>query len=324
MAERIVFNAPLLQELFPTVQRFTSEVDNNSQRMYNAMSSLDMMVRERENLDSRITELRKKLEVQQQKMQQIGQSYQQASDRAGTVNSELTTMIGAIGTALITAAGVIGSIISGIISGGTDTRSSTISDDSWVKKAGDQVRGRVNNQGLKTYSNGTENYKNNDYSGFSVLGTYKKEAIFNQHDYDDLFMIDGKNQGCSSTSEAIAYSLNHPDEHVEIDSTWFDKNLPKGQRGALWNYSENVPKPRNLSTLYSLIHDENKPVIINLTNYHYVTAFGIRNGADINKLTPSDFLVIDPGDGKIKQLDQISNYGYKCEYTDNAQMRIPK
>ena len=40
---------------------------------------------------------------------------------------------------------------------------------------------------------------------------------------------------------------------------------------------------------------------------HYVTVFGIKKNADLNNLKESDFLILDPGSGKVKQLDTQSS-----------------
>ncbi len=176
---------------------------------------------------------------------------------------------------------------------------------------------------LKTYS-----YGNQD---FSVIKGLDQKYCYNQNDYNRFWSNTyNDNVGCTSTAEAIAYSIYHNEEVSPNEMGW-------GSNGAKWNHSKTIEGTTNCSAehTYKTIYENVKngtPVMFRVKNAakqnygHHMTAVGIRDGADPNNLGPADILVVDPEKGKIETLADYTKGSYnKNTIIDNDgwPLRIP-
>lgn len=179
------------------------------------------------------------------------------------------------------------------------------------------------NEKLKTYSYGNQN--------FSVIKSLEQKYCYNQNDYNRFWSNTyNDNVGCTSTSEAIAYSIYHNEEVSPNEMGW-------GSNGAKWNHSKTIEGTTNCSAAhtYKTIYENVKngtPVMFRVKNAakqnygHHMTAVGIRQGADPNNLGPADILVVDPEKGKIESLADYTKGSYnKNTIIDNDgwPLRIP-
>lgn len=179
------------------------------------------------------------------------------------------------------------------------------------------------NENLKTYSYGDQN--------FSVIKGLDQKYCYNQNDYSRFWSNTyNDNVGCTSTAEAIAYSIYHNEEVSPNEMGW-------GSNGAKWNHSKIIEGTKNCSAeyTYKTIYENVKngtPVLFRVRNAakqnygHHLTAVGIRDGADPNNLGPEDILVVDPEKGKIETLaDYTKGSYYKNTIIDNDgwSLRIP-
>ncbi len=179
------------------------------------------------------------------------------------------------------------------------------------------------NEKLKTYS-----YGNQD---FSVIKGLDQKYCYNQNDYNRFWSNTyNDNVGCTSTAEAIAYSIYHNEEVSPNEMGW-------GSNGAKWNHSKTIEGTTNCSAehTYKTIYENVKngtPVMFRVKNAakqnygHHMTAVGIRDGADPNNLGPADILVVDPEKGKIETLADYTKGSYnKNTIIDNDgwPLRIP-
>ncbi len=168
-------------------------------------------------------------------------------------------------------------------------------------------------------------YNNENFLSVKNLET---EYFYNQNDYEKFLNSNGENVGCTSTSEAIAYSIYHNEKVEPSEMKWATQ--------AAWGHSKVIEDTRNIkaSEAYSIISDYVKqgiPVMFRVRTEtkdgHHLTAVGIRYGADENNLGPSDVLVIDPWDGDMKTLAEYtakSENGYKIIDNCDWSLRIPK
>lgn len=179
------------------------------------------------------------------------------------------------------------------------------------------------NENSKTYSYGNQN--------FSVIKGLDQKYCYNQNNYDRFWSNTyNDNVGCTSTAEAIAYSIYHNEEVSPNEMGW-------GSNGAKWNHSKTIEGTTNCSAehTYKTIYENVKngtPVMFRVKNAakqnygHHMTAVGIRDGADPNNLGPADILVVDPEKGKIETLADYTKGSYnKNTIIDNDgwPLRIP-
>ena len=165
---------------------------------------------------------------------------------------------------------------------------------------------------LKPYT-GTNNYKGNDYSDFLIINGFKEEYSYSQRDpsWDEGFTNEeGKNRGCTATSNAIVVSIANNEKFTpnQVKWSWPDGYTATGIRKL--EDSIGLDKDEKLRMLGDELLKGN-PVYLWANDNHAVAAVGIRNGADMSKLEPSDILIVDPYDGKIRTLDLAENGGYK-------------
>ena len=162
-------------------------------------------------------------------------------------------------------------------------------------------------------------YKGNSYSGFVVLKNFKSKYLYCQYDYD-RFISGGRNVGCTATADAMLASVYMDKPFSPNDEGW----IP-GQ-GATWTNSVLVDGSKTFSVkqqcqaVYDYLH-EGKPVLIRVTG-HTVTAIGLRKGVERTSILPSDILIADPTDAKVKCADEM---GYRVmQDATSFGLRIPK
>lgn len=174
---------------------------------------------------------------------------------------------------------------------------------------------------LKNYQpNAAADYKKNDYSGFLVLKNFKPEYLYCQYDYKRFVNSSGRNVGCTATADAMLASIYMDKPFSPNDEGW----IPGV--GATWTNSDVAGGSKKYSVkeqcaaTYDYLQ-EGKPVLIRVIG-HSVTAIGVRGGVSREMLQPSDILIADPTDGKVKCADEM---GYRVMTDANGWgLRIPK
>lgn len=181
-------------------------------------------------------------------------------------------------------------IYKSLTSNNMDNKPSTAQSDNWY-----------------SYSNYPEYSCVNDFSNYTYC----------QKDYSK-FVENGRNVGCTATSEAIAVSILHQNGQYTPDKMGWCAD------GATWSNSNTIDvsgmsEKERLGFLYDKIIDKT-PVVVRTDYYgeHTVVAVGIKNNVDRNSLSQSDILIIDPNDGKVKLLSDL-NANFKGNY-----VRVPK
>ena len=124
---------------------------------------------------------------------------------------------------------------------------------------------------------------------------------------------------CTSTAWCMGLSI--------MTGQSYDPTQPPywGANGAVYKGYDRVISTNVLQHAYDQLQS-GKPSMFyayngnNISGRHAVTIVGVAEGADASNLQPKDFLVIDPGDGKIKNLTEVgfTNYnGTLYTYKDN-------
>lgn len=189
-------------------------------------------------------------------------------------------------------------------------------------KVSDVVDGKI------VYKNSFLNLKANDYSNFNTvkdinLDLFSKgnKPVFKQGNYSSLYIKgkEGKNQGCTATSEAFLATLLTGVYHDPTKgwtknggSTWPWTNKVNGTKG--------LPADQYLKMAAELVSKDN-PVLFRITN-HTVCAIGLKNGVTPDTATASDVLVMDPADGLIKTLTEACGKSRKID--SSYSLRIAK
>lgn len=153
-------------------------------------------------------------------------------------------------------------------------------------------------------SNGVSDYRQNDYSGFLVLKNFKTSYLYCQYDYDRFIGTNGRNGGCTATADAMLASIYmdktfSPNEEgwvYGVGATWTNSVVATG--------SKSYSVAEQCQAVYDYLN-EGKPVLIRVIG-HSVTAIGLREGVAREELTPSDILIADPADAKVKRADEMS------------------
>lgn len=150
-----------------------------------------------------------------------------------------------------------------------------------------------------------------DDSVFNVVSNFKSEYCFNQKDYSRFENSAGKNRGCTATAMCIAYSIYH-------DSTLSPNDVKWCWAGTSWEYCKRYSdsnktykgycytQSEGLKAVYNCLMNDDKPIIVGVNGLgsdHVVTVVGVKQGADINSLSLSDFLIVDPWGGNISTLN---------------------
>lgn len=170
-------------------------------------------------------------------------------------------------------------------------------------------------------------YKGKDYSNYTILAGASLEYLYCQKNYSAKGFA---SKGCYSTADAIMQSIADQKKYNPT-STWDTKQqLSSGLRTKKISGSKSYTEAQMLSETYKQLQKGN-PVMLRVetstgASGHSVVAVGIRNGANPNKLTDKDILIVDPADGKIKTLaDRYKAVGNSAlKVNSGYSMRIPK
>ena len=169
-------------------------------------------------------------------------------------------------------------------------------------------------------SNGKTDYKQNDYSSFLVLKNFKPKYLYCQYDYDRFIGSKGKNVGCTATADAMLASIYMDKPFSPNDEGWISGVGATWTNSVLVDGSKSYSVKRQCQETYDYLN-EGKPVLIRVIG-HTVTAIGLRNGVDRADITPSDILIADPTDAKVKCADEMG--WRKMEDSPSMGLRIPK
>ena len=210
----------------------------------------------------------------------------------------------------------------------TETSSETAAQESEQKAADirpdaaeDEPGEAAGKQVLVSYvSNGKTDYKQNDYSSFLVLKNFKPKYLYCQYDYDRFIGSKGKNVGCTATADAMLASIYMDKVFSPNDEGWISGVGATWTNSVLIDGSKSFSVKRQCQETYDYLNEE-KPVLIRVTG-HTVTAIGLRKGVDRASITPSDILIADPTDAKVKCADEMG--WRKMEDATSFGLRIPK
>lgn len=186
----------------------------------------------------------------------------------------------------------------------------------------------TSNKKLKQYVNNKNKQTGKDYSNYNVISSFDSKYCYKQGNYKQ-YVKNGSNRGCSVTAVATAVSMLtntqiEPTELLNEDG----KNVFRFPDGMNWNevqeckISGHNPSSEQelLKALYKNVSD-GKPVVLTFgktpdgNGNHYVTVIGVNGSANKDKLTPSDILVMDPANGKVKTLQEA--FGKKYDSKGN-------
>lgn len=178
----------------------------------------------------------------------------------------------------------------------------------------------VSGQTLVSYTpNIQTDYKANDYSGFLVLKNFKPKYLYCQYDYD-RFISGGRNVGCTATADAMLASVYMDKSFSPNDEGWITGVGATWTNSVLVDGSKSFSVKQQCQAVYDYLH-EGKPVLIRVTG-HTVTAIGLRKGVERTSILPSDILIADPTDAKVKCADEM---GYRVmQDAPRMGLRIPK
>ena len=169
-------------------------------------------------------------------------------------------------------------------------------------------------------SDAQTDYKQNNYNGFLVLKNFKSKYLYCQYDYDRFIGSNGKNGGCTATADAMLASIYMDKPFSPNDEGWVYGVGAMWTNSTLIDGSKSFSVKRQCQETYDYLN-EGKPVLIRVTG-HTVTAIGLRNGVDRANITPSDILIADPADAKVKCADEMG--WRKMEDSPSMGLRIPK
>lgn len=209
----------------------------------------------------------------------------------------------------------------------TETSSETAAQESAQEAANQPDAGKdgpgeaTGKRVLVSYvSNGKTDYKQNDYSSFLVLKNFKPKYLYCQYDYDRFIGSKGKNVGCTATADAMLASIYMDKPFSPNDEGWISGVGATWTNSVLVDGSKSYSVKRQCQETYDYLN-EGKPVLIRVIG-HTVTAIGLRNGVDRADITPSDILIADPTDAKVKCADEMG--WRKMEDSPSMGLRIPK
>lgn len=179
----------------------------------------------------------------------------------------------------------------------------------------------ISSTALVSYTvNAETDYKKNDYSGFFVLKNFKPEYLYCQYDYDRFIGSSGKNVGCTATADAMLASIYTDQAFSPNDEGWISGVGATWTNSVVADGSKKYTVKQQCQAVYDYLND-GKPVLIRVIG-HSVTAIGLRKGVDRDLITPSDILIADPADAKVKCADEM---GYRVMTDANGWgLRIPK
>ena len=199
--------------------------------------------------------------------------------------------------------------------GGTDTPNGETPDQGQPQTPG-QTAGVL----VPYQPNAAIDYKKNDYSGFLVLKNFKPDYLYCQYDYNRFVNSSGKNVGCTATADAMLASIYMDRVFSPNDEGWIPGVGATWTNSVVADGSKSYSVKRQCAATYDYLR-EGKPVLIRVIG-HSVTAIGVRSGVDAAAIGPSDILIADPADGRVKRADEM---GYRVMTDANGWgLRIPK
>ena len=160
----------------------------------------------------------------------------------------------------------------------------------------------VGNGNTKKYVNSKKNWspeyegEANDYSDYTVVKGFSEDYVLNQHNYYKGSVA------CTATSDAIVASIVTGKLHEPNKDYWTGGSCN-------WPNTDTIPNTKNITVqeqcqIICENIEQGNPVILRVPN-HSVVAVGMKQGVDPANAQPSDILIIDPGDGKVKTADEI-------------------
>lgn len=139
-------------------------------------------------------------------------------------------------------------------------------------------------------------------TNYTVVPNLTFDRCYNQNDYT-RFLNSRGNRGCTATAMCTAYSIYH--------NTYLSPNSVYWNNGTAWEYAKVyvkcVTQTAALENAYIAVQS-GLPIIIGVaggkagSSDHVVTVVGVRQGANYNSLSLSDFLVADPNGGGLCSL----------------------
>ena len=170
---------------------------------------------------------------------------------------------------------------------------------------------------------------NGNYQGYKIVSKLSPEDCFCQRNYDKFISPNtGSNAGCTATAIAIAYSIANETGLNPAEVGWVTGG---GVINSEWNKYSTVVLPMGgyteeeaLKVCYEQINN-GTPLLMRVqkdsSDYgHHITVVGISENADPNKLKKSDFLLLDPWDGKVKRFDELN----RTKIDTTWSLRVPK
>lgn len=146
-------------------------------------------------------------------------------------------------------------------------------------------------------------------SGIELNYSYMTSSR-DQFAYSTFVTSDG-NVGCMATAYAIGYSIIDKRNYSPVN--FWNGRMAYDSLGRCGGYICGF----NAADIYNNLKN-GKPSLLHYgygnSGQHWVTIIGIRSGANVNNLQPSDFIVIDPSGGGKKMLNA-------CSYFSNAGIR---
>ena len=126
--------------------------------------------------------------------------------------------------------------------------------------------------------------------------------------------------GCTATADAMLASIYMDQPFSPNDEGWISGVGATWTNSVLVDGSKSYSVKRQCQETYDYLN-EGKPVLIRVIG-HTVTAIGLRNGVDRANIAPSDILIADPADAKVKCADEMG--WRKMEDSPSMGLRIPK
>ena len=241
-------------------------------------------------------------------------------------------------------------------------------NDQIIQNGGDGYKEQADSKSDQIITNGTTkpypgpasiNYKGNDYSNYKVVSGFDAKYVYKQGDYTmyNKQNADGstyynkygrpKNEGCTETAEAMAYSMKYPDKAFTPDKLYAGhKANGDGTQSSKTEHEsseilvdghlkkmngENAPTMASKRQKIYTTVNSGTPVVVRLgtDNYeanapgHDVVAIGIREGADVNNLMDNDILCADPANGKVRTLAECKSEDRGYQFEDRGSLRVP-
>lgn len=154
---------------------------------------------------------------------------------------------------------------------------------------------------------------NGNYADYSIVGGMKPEYCYNQSNTEEYGSWFNRN-GCLACADACAASIMGKGV-LNPEKEWtgagkYTTRIGLNTKDDSYNWT-----PERIREMAYQELTQGKPVVIGVQSGtsdaggHSVVVVGLRNGADPNHLTDADFLIMDPGDGKIKALSERKKVG---------------